>query len=119
MVRFATFEADLHARELRKGRVKIKVHGQPFAVLAILLEEPGEIVPREELKQKLWPTDTFVDFDHGVNTAIKRLREALGDSAENPRFIETIPRQCTASGRRLACSRIDQNISSFRAIHFL
>jgi len=93
MVRFATFEADLSARELRKGRVKIKVHGQPFEVLAMLLEQPGEIVRREELKQKLWPTDTFVDFDHGVNTAINRLREALGDSAENPRFVETIPRR--------------------------
>jgi TolB-like protein/DNA-binding winged helix-turn-helix (wHTH) protein len=93
MVRFATFEVDLNARELRKGGVKIKVHGQPFEVLAMLLERPGEIVPREELKQKLWPTDTFVDFDHGVNTAINRLREALGDSAENPRFVETIPRR--------------------------
>ena len=81
MVRFAIFEADLNARELRKGGVKIKVHGQPFEMLAMLLERPGEIVPREELKQKLWPTDTFVDFDHGVNTAINRLREALGDSA--------------------------------------
>lgn len=93
MVRFATFEADLNAKELRKGGVKIKIHGQPFEVLAMLVEQPGEIVSREELKQKLWPTDTFVDFDHGVNTAIKRLREALGDSAENPRFIETIPRR--------------------------
>ena len=93
MVRFATFEADLSAKELRKAGVKIKVHGQPFEVLAMLLEQPGKIVPREELKQKLWPTDTFVDFDHGVNTAIKRLREALGDSAENPRFVETIPRR--------------------------
>jgi TolB-like protein/DNA-binding winged helix-turn-helix (wHTH) protein len=93
MVRFATFEVDLNARELRKGGVKIKVHGQPFEVLAMLLDQPGEVVPREELKQKLWPTETFVDFDHGVNTAINRLREALGDSAENPRFVETIPRR--------------------------
>ena len=91
-VRFATFEVDLTAGELRKGGMKIKVHGQPFEVLAMLLERPGEIVPREEFKQKLWPTDTFVDFDHGVNTAINRLREALGDSAENPRFVETLPR---------------------------
>ena len=93
MVRFATFEADLSAKELRKGGVKIKVYGQPFEVLAMLLERPGEVVPREDLKQKLWPTETFVDFDHGVNTAVKRLREALGDSAENPRFVETIPRR--------------------------
>src|SRR5215472_4391005 len=93
MVRFATFEVDLSARELRKGGVKIKVHGQPFEVLAMILERPGEIVPREDFKPKLWPTDTFVDFDHGVNTAINRLREALGDSAESPRFVETIPRR--------------------------
>ena len=93
IVRFGTFEADLNARELRKGGVKIKVHGQPFEVLTLLLARRGEIVPREELRQKLWPMDTFVDFDHGVNTAINRLREALGDSAENPRFIETVPRR--------------------------
>jgi TolB-like protein/DNA-binding winged helix-turn-helix (wHTH) protein len=93
IARFATFEVDLAARELRKSGVRIKVHGQPFEVLAMLLERPGEVLPREELKQKLWPTDTFVDFDHGVNTAINRLREALGDSAENPRFVETIPRR--------------------------
>lgn len=93
IVRFGTFEADLNAGELRKGGVKIKVHGQPFEVLALLLRRPGEVVPREELRQRLWPTDTFVDFDHGVNTAINRLREALGDSAENPRFVETVPRR--------------------------
>jgi len=93
IVRFGTFEADLRAGELRKGGAKIKVHGQPFEVLALLLGRPGEIVLREELRQKLWPTDTFVDFDHGVNTAINRLREALGDSAENPRYIETVPRR--------------------------
>ena len=93
IVRFGTFEADLGAGELRKGGAKIKVHGQPFEVLVLLLGRPGEIVPREELRQRLWPTDTFVDFDHGVNTAINRLREALGDSAENPRYIETVPRR--------------------------
>ncbi len=93
IVRFGTFEADLNAGELRKGGVRIKVHGQPFEVLTLLLARPGEVVPREELRQRLWPTDTFVDFDHGVNTAINRLREALGDSAENPRFIETVPRR--------------------------
>ncbi|MGB8591767.1 MAG: winged helix-turn-helix domain-containing protein [Candidatus Acidiferrales bacterium] len=92
IVRFGTFEADLNTRELRKSGIRIKIHGQPFEVLAMLLERPGESVPREELQQRLWPTDTFVDFDHGVNTAINRLREALGDSAENPRFIETVPR---------------------------
>src|ERR1700757_1331080 len=93
IVRFGTFEADLSRHELRKSGVRIKLHGQPFEVLAMLLERPGETVPREVLQQRLWPTDTFVDFGHGVNTAINRLREALGDSAENPRFIETVPRR--------------------------
>ena len=92
-VRFGTFEADLGTRELRKGGMRIKLQGQPFEVLAMLLERPGEVVPREELRQRLWSTDTFVDFDAGVNTAINRLREALGDSAENARFIETVPRR--------------------------
>jgi TolB-like protein/DNA-binding winged helix-turn-helix (wHTH) protein/Tfp pilus assembly protein PilF len=93
VVRFGAFEADMSAGELRKSGVRIKLHGQPFEVLAMLLERPGELVTREALRQRLWPTDTFVDFDHGVNTAINRLREALGDSAENPRFIETVPRR--------------------------
>src|SRR5262249_36990389 len=93
IVRFGAFEADLATRELRKSGVRIKLHGQPFEVLAILLERPGEAVPREDLHQRLWSTDTFVDFDAGLNTAINRLREALTDSAENPRFIETLPRR--------------------------
>jgi len=93
IVRFGTFEADLSTRELRKGGVRIKLHGQPFEILLMLLERPGELVTRENLQQRLWPTDTFVDFDHGVNTAINRLRETLGDSAENPRFVETVPRR--------------------------
>ena len=92
-MRFGTFEADLATRELRKSGVRIKLQGQPFEILVMLLERPGELVTREELQQRLWPTDTFVDFDHGVNAAINRLREALGDSAENPRFVETIPRR--------------------------
>src|SRR5215467_11138628 len=85
IVRFGTFEADLTARELRKSGVRIKLHGQPFEVLALLLERPGDVIPREELRQRLWPTDTFVDFDHGVNTAINRLREARGWRSENGR----------------------------------
>src|SRR5215469_4736425 len=93
IVRFATFEVDLEARELRKNGRKLKLQGQPFEVLAMLLERPGELVGRERLRERLWSTDTFVDFDHGVNTAINRLREALGDSADNPRFIETLPRR--------------------------
>jgi TolB-like protein/DNA-binding winged helix-turn-helix (wHTH) protein len=93
IMRFGMFEADLGARDLRKGGVRIKIHGQPFEVLAMLLERPGEAVAREDLRQRLWSKDTFVDFDAGLNTAINRLREALGDSAENPRFIETLPRR--------------------------
>jgi len=93
IARFGAFEADFGTGELRKGGVRIRLSGQPFEVLALLLERPGEAVSREELQQRLWPTDTFVDFDHGVNTAINRLREALGDSADNPRFIETVPRR--------------------------
>src|SRR6516164_6496838 len=93
VVRFGTFEVNLRSGELRKGGVRIKLHGQPFEILAMLLERPGQVVTREELRQRLWPTDTFVDFDHGVNTAIKKLRAALGDSADNPRFVETLPRR--------------------------
>jgi TolB-like protein/DNA-binding winged helix-turn-helix (wHTH) protein/Tfp pilus assembly protein PilF len=93
IVRFGTFETDLNKRELRKSGLRIKLQGQPFEILVMLLERPGELVTREDLQQRLWPTDTFVDFDHGVNAAINRLREALGDSAENPRFVETVPRR--------------------------
>ena len=93
IVRFGTFEADLTTRELRKGGLRIKLQGQPFEILVMLLERPGELVTREDLQQRLWPTDTFVDFDHGVNAAINRLREALGDSADAPRFVETLPRR--------------------------
>jgi Tol biopolymer transport system component/DNA-binding winged helix-turn-helix (wHTH) protein len=93
LLRFGVFEVDLQARELRKGGLKIKIHDQPFQVLAALLEHPGEIVTREELRQKLWPADTFVNFDQSLNTAVNKLREALGDSAESPRFIETVPRR--------------------------
>src|SRR6266446_6779565 len=92
-VRFATFEVDLRSGELHKQGIKIKLHDQPFQVLTMLLEHPGELVTREQLHQKLWPSDTFVDFDVGLNSAIKRLRDALGDSAESPRYIETLPRR--------------------------
>jgi len=93
VVRFGVFEADLQAHELRKGGLKIKIHDQPFQVLAALLAQPGEIVTREELHQRIWPADTFVDFDHGLNTAVNKLRDALGDSADSPRFVETVPRR--------------------------
>src|SRR5215472_665865 len=92
-VHFAAFDVDLGSGELRKGGVKIKLYGQPFSVLAILLERPGQVVTREELQRKLWTGDTFVDFEHGLNKAINRVREALGDDADNPRFIETLPRR--------------------------
>src|SRR5437588_149374 len=89
---FEPFEVDLRTGELRKAGVHLKLAGQPFQVLAILLEQPGEVVTREELQKRLWP-DTFVDFDHNLNTAINKIREALGDSAERPRFVETLPRR--------------------------
>src|SRR5467141_2402803 len=92
-VRFGAFEADLRSGELRKHGRRIKLQDQPFQVLALLLEQLGDVVTREELRQKLWPADTFVDFDVGLNTAIKRLRDALGDSAESPRYIETLHRR--------------------------
>ena len=91
-VRFESFEVDLRAGELRKAGVRLKLPGQPFQVLAILLERPGEVVTREELQKRLWP-DTFVDADHNLNTAINKIREVLGDSAESPRFVETLPRR--------------------------
>jgi TolB-like protein/DNA-binding winged helix-turn-helix (wHTH) protein/Flp pilus assembly protein TadD len=90
--RFGLFEVDVRARELRKQGILVKLREQPFLILAALLERPGEVVTREELRRKLWPADTFVDFDNSVNAAVNRLREALGDSAENPRFIQTLPR---------------------------
>lgn len=92
LVRFGVFELDLRAGELRKDGRKLKLTGQPIEVLAILLEHPGDVVTREELQERLWP-DTFVDVDHNLNTAINKIREALGDSAEAPRFVETLPRR--------------------------
>jgi TolB-like protein/Tfp pilus assembly protein PilF len=93
VVRFGPFEADSRAGELRKDGVKLKLVGQPFEVLAMLLERPGQLVTREELRARLWPTDTFVDFDHGLNAAVNKLRDALSDSAEKPNYVETLPRR--------------------------
>ncbi len=93
VVHFGVFEVDLRSRELRKHGLKVKIQEQPFRVLAMLLEQPGEVVAREELRKKLWPAETFVDFEHGLNAAINKLREALGDSADNPRFVETLHRR--------------------------
>jgi len=92
LVRFGAFEVDLRAGELRKNGIKLKFGGQPFQVLAILLEHPGDVVTREALQNRLWP-DTYVDVDHNLNTAVNKIREVLGDSAENPRFVETLPRR--------------------------
>jgi TolB-like protein/DNA-binding winged helix-turn-helix (wHTH) protein/tetratricopeptide (TPR) repeat protein len=91
--RFAPYEVDFRAGELFKNGRKIRLQDQPFQILAMLLEQPGGVVTREELRQRLWPTDTFVDFDHGLNNAINKLRDALNDSADAPRFIETLPRR--------------------------
>jgi DNA-binding winged helix-turn-helix (wHTH) protein len=92
LVRFGAFEADVQTGELRKDGVKLKFSGQPFQVLAILLERPGDVVTREELQMRLW-LDTFVDVERNLNTAVNKIREILGDSAESPRFIETLSRR--------------------------
>src|SRR5256886_3530386 len=93
VVRFDIFQVDLRAGELRKEGRPIKLQDQPFRVLSLLLNRPGEVVTRDELRQNLWPADTFVDFDHGLNSAVARLREALRDSADKPRFIETVAKR--------------------------
>jgi DNA-binding winged helix-turn-helix (wHTH) protein len=92
-VRFDVYEVDLRAGELYKAGRKIKLQVQPFHALALLLERPGEVVTREEFEKSLWPGDTFVDFDHSLNTAIKKLRQALGDDNKKPRFVETLPKR--------------------------
>jgi TolB-like protein len=106
-VRFGVFEADLQAGELRRSGVKVRLQDQPFQVLSALLEHPGQVVTRDQLQQKIWAADTFVDFDRGLNKAINRLRDALGDSSEKPSFIETLPKR----GYRFI-ARVERNISS-------
>src|SRR6267154_992512 len=93
LIRFGEFEVDLRAGELFKQGVKIRLQQQPFRVLALLLEHPGEVVTREDLRQAIWPAGTFVEFDVGLDAAIHKLRSALGDSAENPQLVETLPRR--------------------------
>jgi len=93
LVSFGAFELDLRAHELRKHGLKIGLPEQSIQILAMLLERPGEVVLREEIQKKLWPHDTIVEFDHSINAAIKRLRRALGDEAETPRYVETLPRR--------------------------
>ena len=93
VVRFGVFELDLRSGELRKAGTRISIQEQPLQALALLLERPGEPVTRDELRRRLWPSDTFVDYEHGLNAVINRLRDTLGDSADTPRLIETLPRR--------------------------
>jgi len=92
-LRFGPFEVDLSARELRKAGTRVKLSGQPFEILNALLEHPGQLVTRDELRKRVWSDDTYVDFSHGLNAAVNKLREALCDSADEPRYIETLPRR--------------------------
>src|SRR5260370_5848415 len=92
-LRFGVFEMELPAGELRKHGLKMRIKAQPFQVLAMLVQNAGKVVTREDLQKKLWPADTFVDFDHGLNKAINKIREALSDSAESPRYVETLSRR--------------------------
>lgn len=93
LVRFGPYEADLLSGELRKSGIRLKIQDRPFQILSILLEQPGQVITREQLQKRLWPEDTFVDFEHGLNTAINKLRQVLSDEADNPRFIETLPKR--------------------------
>src|SRR5215216_5412313 len=93
LLRFESFELDVRSRELRKGTTRIRLQEQPFEILRLMLERPGDVVTREELCERLWPNGTFVDFEHSLNAAVKRLRAALGDDADHPTFVETLPRR--------------------------
>ena len=106
-IRFGAFELDLQAGVLRKNGIRIRCQEQPLQVLAALAERPGELVTREELRRRVWPGDTFVDFDHALNTAIKKIRAALNDDADSPRYIETVPRR----GYRLMAP-VEQELAS-------
>src|ERR1700758_4544567 len=110
-VRFGAFELDRDAGELRRQGARLKWQQQPLQMLQVLRQRPGEVVTREELQQKIWPSDTFVDFDHGINNAIKRLREALGDTADTPLYIETLPRR----GYRFI-GKIEKEAPNFRSL---
>jgi DNA-binding winged helix-turn-helix (wHTH) protein len=93
VVRFGAFEVNFRSGEFRKSGIRLKLPGQPLQVLELLLEQPGAVITRAELRHRLWPADTFVDFDNALNTAVNKLRDALNDTAANPRFIETLPRR--------------------------
>jgi DNA-binding winged helix-turn-helix (wHTH) protein len=97
IVSFGPFQLDYANGELRKHGVRVRLARQPWQVLVMLAERPGEIISRDEIRQLLWSADTFVDFEHGLNATMNRLRQALGDSAENPRYVETVPGEGTAS----------------------
>src|SRR5688500_4713256 len=92
-MKFGSFELDVRLREFRAGSIRVRLQEQPFEILRLMLERPGDVVTREEIRQRLWPAGTYVDFEHSLNAAVKRLRAALGDDAENPRFVETLPRR--------------------------
>ena len=93
IMRFGAFEVDLSAREIRKSGMRLRLQGQPLQILLLLLESPGQVVSRDLIREQLWAADTFVDFEHSLNTAIKKLRQTLGDDADNARFVETLPRR--------------------------
>src|ERR1700687_3572925 len=91
--RFGAFELNVRAAELRKHDIKVRLQEQPFRILLMLLDHPGEVVLREEIRKKLWPNDTIVEFDHSINAAVQKLREAFGESADKPRYVETVARR--------------------------
>ena len=93
IIRFGSFDLDVRAAELRKQGIKVRLHDQPFRILLMLLEHPGDVVLRDEIRLALWPNNTVVEFDHSINAAIQRLRDALGDSADRPRYVETVARR--------------------------
>jgi TolB-like protein len=105
-LRFGTFELDVHSRELRDGSTSVRLQGQPFEILCLMIEHRGTVVTREQLRRRLWPEGTFVDFEHSLNAAIKRLRSALGDDADQPKFVETVPRR----GYRLLAAPLDPDV---------
>ena len=102
-VQFGSYQLDTQCGELRKNGVGLKLRGQPVQILEVLLEKPGQLVSRDELRQRLWASDTFVDFDHGLNVAIKKLRQALGDDADTPCYIETLPKRGYRFIARVSC----------------
>src|SRR5262245_19500711 len=110
VLRFGSFEADLSTGELRRDGVRVPFQDKPFQILALLIERRGELVTREELRSRLWPADTFVDFEHGLNTAVKKLRQALDDSADEPRYVETLPRRGYRFLAPVAAESVAENV---------